>query len=454
MEASADIVVLAAGRGSRMRSAMRKPLLHLAGEPLLAHVLSVAKQIRPRRIIVVVPPDSEEERATAAKAFPAAEFAVQPAPRGTADAAARAAAMLRGPGIALVLCADAPLLSAISLRKMRRIAESGRLALLTFEASSPQGYGRVARDKTGAVSAIVEERDANAAQKKIQEAFAGALAAPAEWLRRSLGKIRTGKASGEKYLTALAEIALREGSPAAAVRAPEAEAAGVNTPAQLAEAEHALRLRRAAELMARGVSIADPARADFRGTVRAAAGARIDVNVILHDSSLGAGCEIGAHSVLIDCKVGPRTRVLPFCHLEGASIGADCSIGPFARIRPGSSIGREARVGNFVEVKNSALEAGAKAGHLAYLGDARVGAAANIGAGAITCNYDGRKKHRTVIGAGAFVGSGAQLIAPVKVGRGAYVAAGTALSRNAPAEHLAIARAPQTVRPLRRRAKS
>ncbi len=446
MRIPVDVVVLAAGRGTRLNSGTPKPLLPLAGEPLVAHVLSAAKRLRPRRIVVVVPPDAAAIEDAARASFAAAEFVVQPRPRGTADAAKRGMQTLGEDGAALIMCADAPLITAASLRRLRNAAAS-RLALLTFIAENPAGYGRIVREKNK-VSAIVEDRDARGLQREIREVFAGTVAAPARFLKRHLARVRASSGAGgggEMYLTDLA-AACAQTAAAATIETEEAEAAGINTLSELASAESVLRRRRAEEILAKGARIVDPLRADFRGEVRVSRDVEIDVNVVLQNTVLARDAKIGAHCVLIDCKIGADARVEPFCHLHGADIGARCVVGPFARIRPRTRMDAEARAGNFVELKNARLGAGVRAGHLAYLGDAEIGANANIGAGVITCNYDGRRKHKTIIGADSFVGSDSQLVAPVRVGRGAYIAAGTTLTKDAPGGALTWSRTAQTSR--------
>lgn len=443
MQKPLDIVVLAAGRGSRLGADTPKPLMPLAEAPLLVHVLAGLDKLQPRRVVIVLPPACPQLRETAVAACPQATCVIQQRPRGTADAARCGVQKLAKNGAVLILCADTPLLAAAALRAMKKQAASGVLTLLCFQASKPQGYGRIVREGKKIV-AIVEEKDAAGSQRQISEVFAGALAAPSAWLATALGKTRTRNASGEFYLTDLAALAHRENMPVAAVQTDEETAAGVNTMADLAAAETVLRRRRTAALMARGVRITDPARVDVRGRVRVGRNVEIDVNVILNgEVKLGRGCRIGAHCVISDCVLGEDVRVEAFCHLYGATIGARCVVGPFARLRPRTTLAAAARVGNFVEIKNSDLGAGVKAAHLSYLGDATVGRGANIGAGVITCNYDGKRKSRSIIGADAFIGSDVQLVAPVRVGRGAYIAAGTTLYKDAPAGQLTLSRTPQ-----------
>ena len=433
-----DVIILAAGQGRRLRSNAPKALAPLAEKPLLAHVLTAVQAMRPRRVVVVVTPHAAEVHTVARAVCPAARFAVQQTPRGTADAAAAGLAMLANDGAAVILCADTPMLTAASMRRLHRQATG--LALLTCHANNPKNYGRIVRDQ-GRVVAIVEEKDADARIRAVSEVFAGALAAPTRWLKKTLRRVHDDNKAKERYLTDLAVLAVGENRPIATVTTAEAEAAGVNTATDLAAAEEFLRRRRADELLARGVFLADPRRVDVRGRVRAAADVFIDVNVVfIGDVVLGRGCRIDAHCVIADCTIGANTHIQPFCHLQNARLGESCSIGPFARLRVDSRVEDGVRVGNFVEVKNSRLATGAKAGHLAYLGDADIGGHANIGAGVITCNYDGRKKHRTIIGDNAFIGSDVQLVAPVRVGDGAYIAAGTTLTKDAPPKQLTISR--------------
>ena len=447
MQTPVDVVVLAAGRGSRLRTDMPKPLLPLAGEPLIAHVLAAAEKLRPRNMVVVVPSGDEAVR-NAAREYSVRNiaFAVQLKPNGTADAARCGAEKVAADGIVLILCADAPLISVESLRRLKNAAKT-RPALLSFYAENPAGYGRIVRNQK-IVAAIVEEKDARGDVCAIREVFAGAIAAPAKWCRQNLARIRASR-GGEMYLTDLAALAFAQNNAACTVPVAAAEAAGINTFSELARAENEIRRRRTAALMAQGVRVADPARTDLRGNVRAGRDSEIDINTVLQNVVLARGVKIGAHCVITDCRIGADARIEPFCHLHGATIGARCTVGPFARIRPQTQMQTGAHVGNFVELKNARLGAGVKAGHLAYLGDAEIGANANIGAGVISCNYDGRRKHKTVIGADSFVGSDTQLIAPVRVGRGAYIAAGTTLTKDAPPDALTWSRIPQTSRKKR-----
>ena len=439
-----DIVVLAAGAGKRLRSSTPKPLLAVAGKPLLAHVLEAARQLSPQRIIVVAAPESP------VAVFAAAEkdivIATQKTPKGTADALRCAMPLVRRNGIVLVLCADTPLLSATVLRKLQKSAAAAPV-FLTFLTNTPGNYGRVVRDANGKVAAITEFRDASAAQRKINEVYAGVLAAPARMIDGMLSRIGDANAAGERYLTDIAALSATAGVAATAVRCDADDCLGVNTAADLQHAERVWQRRQAEKLMRRGVRLADAARLDVRGEVVAARDVEIDVNVVLGGRVvLSSGCKIGANCVIHDSHIGADTVIEPFSHITQARIGARCKIGPYARLRSGADVAAAVKIGNFVEVKNSKIKSGVKAGHLAYIGDSDVGGNVNIGAGVITCNYDGKNKYRTRIESDAFIGSDTQLIAPITIGRGAYVAAGSTITKDIKANTLVIARARQTVR--------
>ena len=442
---SVSVVILAAGEGRRLRSSRPKPLAELAGKPLILRVLDAVRPLKPKKIAVVVGPRDSQIPALLRQheASPAPVFPVQKNPRGTGHAAAQALSHLPNSGAVLILCADSPLLQSAHLRKLIRNPRA--VSLLVFRPQNPHGYGRILRGAQNKIVAVAEQRDASAQDKKIPEVFSGALCAPAAWLKKNLPKIRPAKNSGEIYLTRLPELAVRDGLPITSVQCPPEDALGVNAPADLALAENVLRKRESEKLLARGVQLADPMRVDIRGTVRAAKDAFVDANVLfVGEVALGENCRIGPNCILENCILGKNAVVHPFCHLREVKVGDNCEVGPFARLRPGATLAAGAKIGNFVEIKNSQVGEEVKVGHLSYLGDAEVGARANIGAGTITCNYDGRKKSRTRIGAGAFVGSGTQLIAPVEVGAESYVAAGSAITRNVSPGALAFARARQT----------
>ncbi len=457
MKAEVDVIILAAGRGSRMRAAAPKPLLPLSGRALVHYVLDAVAAIRPRRVVMVIPSarqspdDANALRAVKHHKLPRIVFAEQPNPRGTADAAQCGLGALPNAkgGAAMIICADSPLITAPTLRKLSAAANKNMLALLSANTSQPKGYGRIVRDDNNRVRAIVEEKDADAKTRAIGEIYGGALAAPLSWLKIQVPKTDARNKARERYLTDLAKAAAESGFAVKCITGEAEEAFGINTPADLAKAEALMRGRRAEVLMRRGVRLADPSRLDIRGEVRGGAGAFVDANVLFSGRVfIGRDCVIGANCVISDCKIGDNARIEPFCHLHSAVIGRGCVVGPFARLRPQTTMAEGANVGSFVEVKNSTLRANAKAGHLAYIGDAIVGKNANIGAGAITCNYDGSQKHQTIIGDGAFVGSGVELIAPVNIGKGAYIAAGSTITRDAKAGALTVARCRQKTRRL------
>lgn len=442
-----QIVILAAGAGRRFRSRIAKPLLPLAGVPMLTHILGTARSLSPARLVVVCPP--QEEFAAAVHALDGkVTLATQAAPRGTADALHCALPRLNKNGAVLVLCADTPLLSAATLRKLLRIGAKAP-ALLAFRAANPAGYGRIVREGE-VIRRIVEHKDATRQEREIDEVYAGAMALPAALLHKLLGKVTSKNAAREKYLTDLPVLAAAIGSEARAVFGSEEECAGINNATDLEQTGRILYWQRADALLARGVRLADAARLDVRGTVRCGRDVEIDVNVILEgEVTLGEGCQIGANCILRNCRIGAGSVIAPFSHIEDARIGARCSVGPYARLRSGTALADAVRIGNFVEVKNSRVKSGAKAMHLAYLGDSQVGADSNIGAGVITCNYDGKRKYRTVIGDEVFIGSDSQLIAPVTIGRGAYIAAGATITKPVPANTFAISRSAQVTRPRR-----
>src|SRR5512143_1367676 len=438
-----QIVVMAAGQGKRMRSARPKALHPLAGKPLVLHALDTVRTLAPRALVVVVGHGGEEVRA--ALAAPDLAFVTQDPPRGTGDAARLALGALPSDGVTLVASGDCPLIPAATYAALAEVAATGKLALLTAHAADPSGLGRVVRAADGAVRAIVEERDASPAERALDEIYTGTLAAPTALLGRFVGALKDDNAQGEYYLTDVVALAVAAGVPVEAhVAADAAAALGVNDRAQLAAIERLVQARLADALMKGGASIADPARIDIRGTLRCGQDVTIDVGRVFEgEVTLDDGASVGAYCVLRNVHVGPRTEILPFCHFDGATIGAGCRVGPFARMRPGAALDENVHLGNFVEVKASRVGPGAKANHLAYIGDATVGARANIGAGAIVANYDGVNKHRTVIGEDAFIGSNSVLVAPVTVGSGATIAAGSTITSDAPPNELTVARARQ-----------
>jgi len=438
-----QIVVMAAGQGKRMRSTQPKALHALAGRPLALHVIDTARTLAPRALAVVVGHGGEAVRA--ALAAPDLTFVTQDPPRGTGDAVRVALAALPGHGVTIVANGDCPLIAADTLAAIAEVAASGRLALLTARVADPAGLGRIVRDDAGGVHAIVEERDASAAEREIDEIYTGVLAAPTAQLARWVGALTDDNAQREFYLTGVVALARAEGVPVAAhLAADEEEVLGVNDRAQLAAIERIVQRRQAQALMVAGTSLADPARFDLRGTLRCGRDVSIDVGCVFEgEVELGDDVSVGPHCVLKDVNVGAGTVILAFSHVDGATIGAGCRIGPYARMRPGASLAADVHVGNFVEVKASTLGAGAKANHLAYIGDAAVGSGVNVGAGTITANYDGVNKHRTEIGDGVNIGSNCVLVAPVKIGKGATIGAGSVVTREAPPDVLTVTRAKQ-----------
>ncbi|HUY83844.1 MAG TPA: bifunctional UDP-N-acetylglucosamine diphosphorylase/glucosamine-1-phosphate N-acetyltransferase GlmU, partial [Steroidobacteraceae bacterium] len=401
-----SVVILAAGQGRRMHSDLPKVLQPLAGATLLRHVVDAARALSPAAIHVVH--GHGAPRVRAALPDPDLDWVLQAEQLGTGHALSQALPMIPDDHRILVLYGDVPLVTAATLRRLAAPADPGALALLTAEVADPQGYGRVLRDSHGLVARIVEERDASGAERAIREVNTGLMAGPSAVLRRLLAEVRAGNAQGEYYLTDVVGLAVRAGVPVEAfLAASETEVMGVNDKCQLAEAEAAVRRARARALMLAGATLADPSRIDVRGEVKVGRDVFIDVNAVFVGSvTLGDRVSIGPNCLLRDVTIGADTQVHANSVLEEASVGEDCRIGPFARLRPGAKLHARVHVGNFVEVKNSELGEASKANHLSYLGDARIGRDVNVGAGTITCNYDGRNKWPTVIGDGAFIGSG------------------------------------------------
>ena len=428
-----NVVIMAAGKGTRMRSAHPKVLHRLAGRSLLQHVLGAAGALGAERTVVVTGHGAAQvEQAAAA---PGRAFVRQEPQLGTGHALQQAAPRLGDDGTTLVLNGDVPLIDSETLRRLVEASAGMRLALLTVELAEPHGYGRIVRgsglrdgdDERDGITAIVEEKDANAAQRALREVYTGAMAAPTRALKRWLAALRNDNAAGEYYLTDVVALARADGARCVAVEAPEAECRGVNTRAELAGAEAAVQDALRLRAMENGATLVRPGSVTFSHDTRLGADVTVEPDVVFGP---GVVVEDGA------C-------VRAFSHLEGCMVRRGAVVGPFARLRPGTTVERGAHVGNFVEIKNTLLGEGAKANHLSYLGDARIGAGANIGAGTITCNYDGCSKHRTEIGEGAFVGSDAALVAPVRVGARAVVGAGSVITTDVPDDALAIARGRQ-----------
>lgn len=437
-----NIVILAAGQGKRMHSHLPKVLHPIAGKALAAHVLDTARRLGQSRICLVVGHGGEVVRSALAAADVAC--AVQEPQLGTGHAVMQALPLLDGEGMTLVLYGDVPLIQAATLQRLVQAAGDG-LAVLTVDLENPKGYGRIIRDSTGRVQRIVEEKDATPAERLVRETNTGIMALPTARLQDWLSRLSNDNAQGEYYLTDVVALAVADGVPVHTAQ-PEGEweVAGVNSKVQLAELERVYQLRLAHGLLEQGVRLADPARLDVRGQLRCGRDVAIDVGCVFEgEVVLEEAVDIGPYCVLKNVTVKAGARIAAFSHLEGAVVGPDAIVGPYARLRPGTELGAEAHVGNFVELKNSILGPGSKANHLAYVGDATVGQRVNIGAGTITCNYDGANKHRTVIEDDAFIGSDSQLVAPVTVGRGATLGAGTTLTKDAPADSLTVSRARQ-----------
>ena len=437
-----EILVLAAGVGKRMRSRLPKVLQPLAGRPLLGHVLATVRELAPRKVIVVHGHGAESVRETFKGEQ--VEWVLQNEQLGTAHAVMQAMPRVSADADVLILYGDVPLMRAATLQRLLKAANGG-LALLTAEPDDPAAYGRVVRDGSGRVAKIVEQRDASPAERAIREINAGFYALNAKHLSGWLKKIDNRNAQKEYYLTDLVSLAVGDKVPVAAVKTDHAwEAAGVNTPRELAQLERRYQRIYSERLLESGVRLADPARIDVRGTLECGREVSIDVNCVFEGSvKLGDGARIGPNCVLRNVTIGAGTEVRAFSHFDDAEVGARCVLGPYARLRPGASLADEVHIGNFVEVKASRVGAGSKANHLAYIGDAEVGANVNIGAGTITCNYDGANKNRTVIEDDCFIGSDATLVAPVRIARGSYIGAGSTISKDTPAGQLTVARAKQ-----------
>jgi bifunctional UDP-N-acetylglucosamine pyrophosphorylase/glucosamine-1-phosphate N-acetyltransferase len=427
------VVLLAAGAGTRMRSALPKPLHPVAGAPLLAHSLRATDGLSPDRRVVVVGHGGATVAAAVGDLAPDAAIVEQAPQRGTGDAVRKALAALDGvAGFILVIYADTPFIETETLRRLVGALEDGaKVAVLGFEAATPGGYGRLILDEGGELARIVEAADATEAERAVTLCNSGVMAFDAADGRRWLDGLTNDNAKGEYYLTDLVAAARAEGARCAATLCAESETLGVNSRADLAAAEAAFQARARAAAMTGGATLVAPETVFFAWDTVLGQDVVVEPNVVF-----GAGV-----------RVGDGASIRAFCHLEGCVIAEGAEIGPFARLRPGAAIGPKARVGNFVEVKNATLGAGAKANHLAYLGDAAVGAGTNVGAGVITCNYDGAVKHRTEIGENAFIGSNAALVAPVRIGAGAYVGSGSVVTEDVPDDALAVGRARQSVKP-------
>ncbi|MGB1773393.1 MAG: bifunctional UDP-N-acetylglucosamine diphosphorylase/glucosamine-1-phosphate N-acetyltransferase GlmU [Arenicellales bacterium] len=442
-----EVIILAAGKGTRMRSALPKVLHDLAGRPLIQHVLDTARELSPDRIHVVHGHGAElvRQRLAAAEDINWVEQAEQ---LGTGHAVSQALPDVNPDARVLVLYGDVPLIRAKTLRALLDQSGDSHPALLTAELNNPSGYGRILRDGKGAVTAIVEEADASQAERQIGEINTGFMACPAGQLQGWLEEIDNSNRQGEFYLTDVVGRAAQAGATVTAVGCQDPdEITGVNSQAELAKVERCFQARQAEVLMEAGLGLRDPARFDLRGSLSFGEDCVFDINVVVSgEVHLGKGVSVGPNCQIIDSEIGNGVEVRANSVVEGVKIADHCAIGPFARLRPGTVLNAGARVGNFVETKNTTLGEDSKANHLAYVGDATVGQRVNIGAGVITCNYDGANKHPTVIEDDAFVGSNSALVAPVTIGKGATVGAGSAVSRDVPPGQLALTRAEQQVR--------
>ena len=442
---------MAAGKGTRMKSALPKVLHKLAGRSLLQHVLATAAQVghQAGRVRTVVVTGHGAEQVEADAAASGAVFVRQMPQLGTGHAVQQAVPALDpGHAVTLILNGDVPLIRPETALALVQACGGTKLALLTIELPDATGYGRIVREGEQ-VRAIVEHKDASPAQRAIREVYTGMMAAPTALLARWVMALKNDNVQREYYLTDIVAMAVAEGGPVVATGAPsETEVLGVNSPVQLADLERRHQRAVAESLMEAGVRLADPARLDVRGELSCGSDVEIDVNCIFEGQvALGDGVRIGANCIVRDASIGAGAVIHPFTHIEGASVGAGALVGPYARLRPGADLGEEVHIGNFVEVKNSTLARGAKANHLAYLGDATVGERVNFGAGSITANYDGANKHRTVIGSDVHVGSNCVLVAPVTLGDGATIGGGSTIAKPAPAGQLTVARARQVTLP-------
>jgi len=437
-----NVVILAAGMGKRMQSALPKVLHPLAGKPLLAHVVDTAKTLQPGQLCIVyghggdaVPSSFQDSTLS---------FALQAPQLGTGHAVAQAMPLLDDNVPTLVLYGDVPLTTSATLTRLLDSAASDKLAVLTITVPDPTGYGRIVREQ-GKIVRIVEQKDANASERAICEINTGIIVAPTAKLRQWLAALSNDNAQGEYYLTDIVASAVADGVEVVSAQPDDfSETVGVNSKLQLAELERLYQRNIANALLEQGVTLLDPARLDVRGTLRCGRDVSIDVNCIFEGTvEIEDGAVIGANCIIRNARIGRAAQIKPFTHIDDAIVGAAAQVGPYARLRPGTELGEEVHIGNFVEIKKTTIAARSKANHLAYIGDARIGSGVNVGAGVITCNYDGINKFETIIEDDVFVGSDVQLIAPITVGKGATVGAGTTLTKDAPAGQLTLSRAKQ-----------
>ena len=443
-----NVVILAAGMGKRMQSALPKVLHPLAGKPLLQHVIDTARSLKPSKLCVIYGHGGAAVPEMVAKLAEstgvAIDTALQQPQLGTGHAVMQAVPQIDENAPTLVLYGDVPLTTADSLRRLVEAAGKDKLAILTVEQANPSGLGRIVREN-GNIVRIVEEKDASEEERAIREINSGIMVIPTSRLKNWLESLSNNNAQGEYYLTDIVAKAVAEGVPVVSAQpSAEWEVAGVNSKVQLAELERRHQLNIATALLEKGVTLMDPARIDVRGELVCGRDVVIDVGCVFEGRvDIADGVRVGPNCVLVNARIGAGAQIKPFCHIEDAVVGDKSQIGPYARLRPGTQLGEDVHVGNFVEIKNSTVAAHSKANHLAYVGDATVGSRVNIGAGTITCNYDGANKFRTVIEDDAFIGSDSQLVAPVTVGAGATLGAGTTLTKDAPAGKLTISRPKQ-----------
>ena len=437
-----NIVILAAGQGKRMHSNLPKVLHPLAGKALVSHVIDCARQLSPQTLCLVYGHGGDAVRSTLDA--PDLAWALQEPQLGTGHAVQQALPHLKGDGTTLILYGDVPLIRTETLKTLVQAAH-GALAILTVELTDPTGYGRIVRNASGQVVRIVEQKDASAEERSIHEINTGIMAMPTARLGEWLGHLSNNNAQKEYYLTDIVSMAVAEGLPIHTTHPKkEWEVVGVNNKVQLAELERVAQRDNAEQLMAQGVRLADPARLDVRGELICGRDVFIDVNCVFEGKvELEEAVEIGPNCVIKNAHIGAGTRLAAFTHIGDAIVGPDGQIGPFARLRPGTELGADVHIGNFVEIKKTKIAAHSKANHLAYIGDAIIGSRVNVGAGTITCNYDGANKFQTIIEDDAFIGSDTQLVAPVTVGRGATLGAGTTLTKDAPPDTLTLSRTKQ-----------
>jgi bifunctional UDP-N-acetylglucosamine pyrophosphorylase/glucosamine-1-phosphate N-acetyltransferase len=447
------IVIMAAGKGTRMQSKRPKVLHTLAGLPLLGHVMQASAALQAARTIVINGHGADEVEAYVQAQVPQAHCVRQMPQLGTGHAVQQAVPALPDDGVTLILNGDVPLIRSATAATLVQACQGQHLALLTAELADATGYGRIVRSANGQIQGIVEQKDASPEQRRIREVYTGVMAAPTRWLKQAVMGLHTRNAQGEYYLTDVVARAVADGLTVVSSQAPdETEVLGVNSPVQLADLERRYQAQQAQGLMDAGVRLRDPARLDVRGHLACGPDVEIDINCIFEGRvQLGEGVRIGAHCFIRDAIIEDGAIIHPYTHIEGGGkpvhVGPRALVGPYARLRPGAHLGAEVHIGNFVEVKNSRLDEGARANHLAYLGDSTVGKRVNFGAGGITANYDGAHKHRTVIEDDAHVGSNCVLVAPVTVGAGATIGAGSTIGKDAPAGQLTVARVKQVSLP-------